>query len=95
MCGSKKNLCYKPFLSEKIATQRLSKVLDTLKMGGGADEHLLITLNIREPVKILDQIRKDHPELRVTFYKLEQDTKVPDGALQDGQTCYSVYLKSV
>ena len=50
-------------------------------MGGGADEHLLITLNIREPVKILDQIKKDHPYLRVTFFKLEPGAKVPDGLL--------------
>ena len=70
----------------KIATQRLSKILDTLKMGGGADEHLLITLNIREPVKIIDQIKKDHPEIRVTFLKLDPGAKVPDGALEEFST---------
>ena len=57
-------------------------------MGGGPDakaEHLLITLPFPEPTTIIERIKKNHPNIKVTFRNLSaanpfaKDQGIPDG----------------
>lgn len=42
-------------------------------MGGGPDskpEHLLVILPFKEPTEIFDRIKKNHPNIKITFKSL-------------------------
>lgn len=56
-----------------IATLRLTQIASSLTMGGGPEqkaEHLLVILPFPEPTEIFDRMRKNHPQLKITFRML-------------------------
>ena len=58
-------------------------------MGGGPatlSGHLLLTLPWPEPTEVTDRIRKEHPDLKITYIEVggrrsREPGKVPDGKL--------------
>jgi len=61
-------------------------------MGGGPDvkpEHLLIIIPFNEPITIIERIKKNHPNIKITFRQLQfadtpwkAATAIPPGQLQ-------------
>lgn len=58
-------------LPSKIAASRLQRLFP--EMGGGPDpkpEHLLAILPFAEPTAVFDRIRKNHPNIKVSYHNL-------------------------
>lgn len=73
-------------------TFRLAQLASSLTMGGGPDhkpEHLLVIVPIEEPTEIFDRIRKNHPNIKITFRSLlfkdaywEGEKELPAGTVE-------------
>ena len=60
-------------------------------MGGGPctkPEHLLVILPFPEPTKIFERIKRNHPQIKITFRRLQFGTfdeglqEIPKGAVR-------------
>ncbi len=75
-----------------LGTNQLAILAPTIEMGGGPDvkpEHLLIIIPFNEPTTIIERIKKNHPNIKITFRQLQfadtpwkAATAIPSGQLQ-------------
>lgn len=59
-----------PAIDRRRPILRLAQLASSLTMGGGPDskpEHLLVIMPFKEPTEIFDRIRKNHPNVKITF----------------------------